>query len=182
MGVVPKLESSEFVGYAVGRLKTLGPIVEEACGASFAYRVEREPSDPGWCTGGYDFEVKWDRWQRERGVNDVSFGCRDERAELGSDRLLQSYVCLDCCHESGEVSLELVNQVIDGGGLFRELQLCFHQVFDVGPDEVTEPVEWNAWGLDAVGLVGLLGHRVWAQCTLGEWGEGEGLVPSNSTS
>jgi hypothetical protein len=48
---------------------------------------------------------------------DVSFGCRDERAELGSDRLLQSYVCLDCCHESGEVSLELVNQVIDGGGL-----------------------------------------------------------------
>jgi hypothetical protein len=52
----------------------------------------------------------------------------------------------------------------------------------VGPDEVTEPVEWNAWGLDAVGLVGLLGHRVWAQCTLGEWGEGEGLVPSNSKS
>ncbi len=119
MGGVPKLESSEFVGYAVGRSKTLGPIAEEAFGASFAYRVEREPSDPGWCTGGYDFEVKWDRWQRERGVNDVGFGCRDERTELGSDCLLQGYVCLDCCHENGEVSLELVNQVIDGGGLFR---------------------------------------------------------------
>ena len=86
----------------------IGPIVEDASGASSAYSVEREPSDPGGGTGGYDFKVKWDRLQRTRGVDSDGFGCRDELTEVNEvveNRLLQSRVGLDGRHQDGNVSL-----------------------------------------------------------------------------
>ncbi len=100
-------------------------------------------------------------------MNNAGFGCRDELTEIVENRLLQGCVGLDCCHEDGEMSLELVSEISDGGVVFRELLFCVDQVPDVGGDEVTELVEWHEWGLDVVGLVGLLGHRVLGQCTLG---------------
>ena len=38
-------------------------------------------------------------------------------------------------------------------------------------------MDWHEGGLDVVGLVGLLGHRVLGQCTLGGEKVGEGLCP-----
>ena len=118
----------------------IGPIVEDASGASSAYSVEREPSDPGGGTGGYDFKVKWDRWQRTRGVDSDGFGCRDELTEVKEvveNRLLQSRVGLDGRHQDGKVSLELVSEISDGGVVFRELLFCVGQMSDVGSDEDT---------------------------------------------
>jgi hypothetical protein len=67
-----------------------------------------------------------------------------------------------------------VSETSDGGAVSRELLFCVDQVLDVGSDEVTELVELHGWGLDVVGLVGLLGHQALRQCTLGG-GVGEGL-------
>ena len=44
--VVPGVESFELVGDTVGRLITVSPVVEDANGASFAYSVECESSNP----------------------------------------------------------------------------------------------------------------------------------------
>ncbi len=65
--VVPGVESSELVGDAVGRTKTITPVVEDASGTSFAYGVKFKPSNPSarGGTGGYRSEVK--RGRRELG-------------------------------------------------------------------------------------------------------------------
>ena len=84
------------------------------------------------------FKVKWDRWQRKRGVNDVGFGCRDdELTEIVENRLLQSCLGLDGRHQDGKVSLELVSEISDGVAVFRELLFCVSQMSDVGSDEDT---------------------------------------------
>ena len=101
MCVVPGVESSELVGDAVGRTKTITPVVEDASGASFAYGVKCESSNPNArrSTGRYRPEIKWGR--RELRVDGDCVCCGDELAKVVEDCLLQGCVCFHCCHEDG---------------------------------------------------------------------------------
>ncbi len=67
----------------------------------------------------------------------MGFGCRDELTEIVENRLLQSCVGLDCCHEDGEVSLELMSEISDGVVVIREFLFCVGQMPDVVSDEDT---------------------------------------------
>ncbi len=60
MCVVPGVESSELVGDAVGRMKIISPVVEDANGASFAYGVKCKSSNPNarGGTGGHRPEIR----------------------------------------------------------------------------------------------------------------------------
>ena len=84
------MESFESVGGAVGRLITIGPVVEDVNGASFAYGVKWESSNPNarGGTGGYRSEIKWGRRDRAWIVNGDCVGCGDELTKVVEDRLL----------------------------------------------------------------------------------------------
>ena len=88
--VVPGVESFELVGDAVGGLITIGPVVEDANGASFAYGVKCESSNPNARrgTGRYRPEIKWGRRDRAWIVNDDCVGCGDELTKVVENRLL----------------------------------------------------------------------------------------------
>ena len=51
--VVSRVKSFELVRNAVGGLITIGPVVEDANGASFAYGVKCESSNPNECSRRY---------------------------------------------------------------------------------------------------------------------------------
>ena len=84
------MESFELVGDAVGGLITIGPVVEDANGAPFAYGVEWESSNSSarGRTGGYRSEIKWGRGDRAWIVNDDCVGCGDELTKVVENRLL----------------------------------------------------------------------------------------------
>ena len=88
--VVPGVESFKLVGDAVGRLITIGPVVEDADGASFAYGVKCESSNPNarGGTGGYRSEIKRGRRDRAWIVNGDCVCCGDELTKVVDDRLL----------------------------------------------------------------------------------------------
>ncbi len=88
--VVLGVESFELVGDAVGRLITIGPVVEDANGASFAYGVKFESSNPTarGGTGGYRSEIKWGRRERDWMVNGDCVCCGNELTKVVDDRLL----------------------------------------------------------------------------------------------
>ena len=87
--VLSGMESFELVGDAVGRLITIGPVVEDAKGAPFAYGVICESSNTNarGGTGGYRSE-KWGRRDRAWIVNGNCVGCGDELTKVVEDRLL----------------------------------------------------------------------------------------------
>ena len=97
------MESFELVGDAVGRLITIGPVVEDANGAPFAYGVEWESSNPNarGRTGGYRSEIKRGRRDRSWIVHGDCVGCGDELTKVVDDRLLERGIDFDCCHEDG---------------------------------------------------------------------------------
>ncbi len=103
MCVVPGVEASELVGDAVGRTKTIAPVVEDASGTSFAYGIKCKSSNPNarGGTGGYRPEVKWGRRERDWRVDGDCVCCGDELTKVADNRLLQGCVGLDCCHEDG---------------------------------------------------------------------------------
>jgi hypothetical protein len=88
--VLSGVESFELVGDAVGRLITIGPVVEDAKGAPFAYGVICESSNTNarGGTGGYRSEIKWGRRDRAWIVNGNCVGCGDELTKVVEDRLL----------------------------------------------------------------------------------------------
>ncbi len=90
MCVVPGVKSFELVRNAVAGLITIGPVVEDANGASFAYGVKCESSNPNarGGTGGYRFEIKRGRRERDWMVNGDCVCCGYELTEVVEDRLL----------------------------------------------------------------------------------------------
>ena len=84
------MKSFELVRNAVGGLITIGPVVEDANGASFAYGVKCESSNPNACggTGGYRSEIKRGRRDRAWIVNSDCVCCGDELTKVVEDRLL----------------------------------------------------------------------------------------------
>ena len=88
--VVPGVEASELVGDAVGRTKTITPVVEDASGASFAYGVKWESSNSNarGGTGGYRPEIKWGRRERDWRVDGDCVCCGYELTKVVEDRLL----------------------------------------------------------------------------------------------
>ena len=84
------MESFELVGDVVGRLITIGPVVEDANGAPFAYGVEWESSNPNarGSTGGYRSEIERGRRDRAWIVHGDCVGCGDELTKVVDDRLL----------------------------------------------------------------------------------------------
>ncbi len=88
--VVPGVESFKLVGDAVGRLITIGSVVEDANGAPFAYGVKCESSNPNarGGTGEYGPEIKWGRGERDWMVNGDCVCCGDELTKVVDYRLL----------------------------------------------------------------------------------------------
>ena len=84
------MKSFKLVRNAVGGLITIVPVVEDANGASFAYGVKCESSNPNarGGTGGYRSEIKRGRRDRAWIVHSDCVCCGDELTKVVEDRLL----------------------------------------------------------------------------------------------
>ncbi len=82
----------------------------------------------------------------------MCFSCGDKLVKVVDNRLLQRGVCFDRGHQDGQVTVELVGHVRDGGVVFRE--------FEMVRDKIAEFVKRHEGGLDIVYPRMLSGHSV----------------------